>query len=427
MPTKKLRYLDNASTTPLDPRVLKAMLPYLTKNFGNPSNLYRLGLEAKRAVGTATQIIAKEIGCRPDELVYTSSATESDNMAIQGVAYANRDKGKRIIVSQIEHKGVLAVCEALRKEGFEIIELPVGTDALIDVQEFRKYLTNDTILVSLTSVDSETGTIQPITEIGKIIREFRLAQNPNGDWRYPIFHTDASQAAPHLEIKVDALNVDLMTFSAHKMHGPKGIGALYVRRGTPIRPLIYGGGQQGRLRSGTENVPGVVGFGEAMRLAAMYRGSENKRLAALRDRLEKGITKTIPKIVINGSRTHRLPNMLNVSFLDVEGEAMLLYLDEEGICINTGSACNSESLEPSYVLTALGSPYEFVHGSIRFSLGRTTTKEDIDFVLKKLPPIIERLRQISPLNLSVHQKSDMSTPKAFVGGKTPHFLRKKKK
>lgn len=398
-------------------------MPYLTHSFGNPANLYRLGLEAKRAVATATLKIANVLGCRPDELVYTSSATEADNLAIQGVARANKERGNRIIVSQIEHKGVLAVCEVLKKEGFEIIELPVGTDARVNLDELRKALSDKTILVSITSVDSETGTVQPIAEMGEIIREFRK----NTGRTLPYFHTDASQAAPHLDINVEKLGVDLVTLSAHKMHGPKGIGALYVRRGTSIQPLIYGGGLQGRLRSGTENVPGVVGFGEAMRLAASQRDKENKRLKKLRDQLEKGIVKNIPKIVINGSQEHRLASLLNVSFLDVEGEAMLLHLDEEGICINTGSACNSESLEPSYVLTALGSPYEFVHGSIRFSLGRTTTADDINFVLKKLPPIIKTLRQISPLNLTVDHKNEMSQPKAFVGGKTPHFLRKKKK
>ena len=311
--------------------------------------------------------------------------------------------------------------EILRKEGFEVVELPPGNDGLISIADLEEALTPQTILVSITSADSETGTLQPIIEIANLIKKFRLHNNSS----LPYFHTDASQSAGYIDTNVENLGVDMMTLSAHKIHGPKGIGGLYVRRGTNINPIIYGGGQQGRLRSGTENVPGIVGFAEAMRLNKEGKRKENARLKKMRDTLEKGIFKSIPKVVLNGHPTERLPNFLNVSILDVEGEAMLLYLDRLGIMINTGSACNSLSLEPSYVLSALGNPYEYVHGSIRFTLGSDNTMNDVKYVLKHLPPIIKILRDVSPLDLKMGQTAKMSDPRAFIGGQTPHFLRKK--
>jgi cysteine desulfurase len=430
MPKRTIRYFDYAATTPLDPAVLRAMKPYLTTQYGNPSNLYELGRTAKRAIREATDKIAAVLGCRPDEFVYTGSATESDNMAIQGVAKAHHEPGRRIIISALEHKGVMAVADHLRQEGFDVLELPVDEKSgLVSPAALAAALTPETILVSITAVDSETGTIQPIPELAAVIKKFReqSAQREGHSGSLPYFHTDASQAAPYRDVSVDTLGVDLMTLSAHKMYGPKGVGGLYVRRGTRIKPLIFGGGQQGKLRSGTENVPGIVGFGEAFRLCAEHRVAETARIKKLRDTLERGIFDRIPKVVLNGNKEQRLPNFCNVSILDIEGEAMLLFLDEAGIMVNTGSACNSESLEPSYVLTALGNPYEFVHGSIRFTLGRNSTMEDVTFILDRLPAIVTRLRGISPLNLSPDKRVHMSQPEAFVGGQTPHFLRKKQK
>lgn len=433
---KKQHYFDYAATTPLDPRVLKVMMPYFTEEFGNPSNLYEPGRNANRAIKDASETIAKILNCRPDEIVYTGSATEADNLALLGVARANKGKGNssgvaggasRVIVSQIEHKGILAVCEVLRKEGFDVVELSVGKDGLIDLKEFEKALTPETILVSITSADSETGTIQPISEISEIIKNFEIENSlkiENSKLKI-YFHTDASQSAAYLDLDVEKLGVDMMTIGAHKIYGPKGIGLLYVRKRTAINPIIYGGGQQSRLRSGTENVPAIVGFAKALELNAKNKKKEWVRIKKLRDALEKGIFKSIPKVLLNGHPKKRLPNFLNVSILDVEGEAMLLFLDDLGIMINTGSACNSQSLEPSYVLTALGNPYEYVHGSIRFTLGHGNNMGDIKYVLKHLPPIIKRLRDISPLELKLGQTAKMSDPKAFIGNQTPHFLRKK--
>jgi cysteine desulfurase len=397
--SKRLYYFDYAATTPLDPKIFSAMLPYFKEEFGNPSNLYELGRNASRAVTEATKTITGILGCRPDEFVYTGSATEADNLAILGVARALRQThGKqKIIVSQIEHKGILAVCETLEKEGFEIVRLPVFKNGLVDLVQLKKELNERTILVSITMTDSETGTIQPISEISKIIKDFRGGA-------FPYLHTDASQAAGYLDINVDKLGVDLMTLSAHKIYGPKGIGGLYVRRGTKISPIIYGGGQESGLRSGTENVPAIIGFAEALKLNNKNKKAEGARIKKLRDTLEKGIFKSIPKAVLNGHQKERLPNFLNISILDVEGEAMLLYLDKLGIMVATGSACNSQSLEPSYILKALGNPYEYVHGSIRFTLGKDNTMADVKYVLKHLPNVVKRLREISSLDLSLNRK-----------------------
>jgi cysteine desulfurase len=425
---KQTFYFDYAATTPLDPAVLRAMQPYFTKEFGNPANLYGFGRAARQAVSEASKKISAALGCAPSEFIFTGSATESDNMAIAGVARANRTNGVgenggagKIIVSNVEHKGILAVCEALREEGFEIVYLNVGRDGRVNPHDLERALDEKTILVSVTCADSETGTIQPIAELAAVIKKFRTR---NGA-ALPYFHTDASQAAVYLDLNVEKLGVDLMTLSAHKLYGPKGIGGLYVRRGVKIKPVIYGGGQQDRLRSGTENVPAIVGFGEAVALVQKHRKTETARVKKLRDALEKGIFKKIPKVVLNGHPIKRLPNFLNISILDIEGEALLLYLDELGIVVNTGSACNSQSLEPSYVLMALGNPYEYVHGSVRFTLGKGTTATAVNYVLKHLPEVVARLRKISPLNLKLGQKEAMSQPKAFIGNQTPHFLRKK--
>ncbi len=418
---RKNYYFDHAATTPLDERVLKKMMPYLTEKFGNSSNLYELSRNTGRVTAEATETIAKILSCRPDEFVFTGSATEADNLAVFGTVRANRGKGNRVIVSRIEHKGILAACDILEKEEFEIVRLPVLKNGLIDLNALKKELNEKTILVSVTAADSETGTLQPIGEIAKVIKIFRQKNKSS----LPYFHTDASQAAAHFDLNAEKLGVDLMTISAHKLGGPLGIGGLFVRRGTKIEPIIFGGGQN-KLRSGTENVPGIVGFAEALRLNHAGKKSENARVKKLRDALERGIFKTIPKVVLNGHPQKRLPNFLNISILDVEGEAMLLMLDEFGIMVGTGSACNSQSLEPSAVLTALGKPYEFVHGSLRFSLGRGNTMPDVKYVLKHLPKVVKKLRAISPLELSLEQKSAMSERTAFVGGQTPQFLKKKK-
>ncbi len=437
---KKIAYFDNASTTPLDPKVFDAMLPYFKENYGNPSNLYEIGRTAKKAILESTHKITQSLNCRDDEFVFTGSATEADNLAIAGIARANKKSGNQIIISNIEHKGINAICDVLIKEGFEVIKIPVNKNGLIKLDVLKEALTDKTILVSITMADSETGTLQQIKEIGKIIQTFRNRgkvnesinnqstntnkQTNSNNVTLPYFHSDASQASAYLEIDVNKLNLDLMTLSAHKLGGPKGIGGLYIRKRTNIQPIIYGGGQQGQLRSGTENVPGIVGFGKAVELNANNKKKERERTTKLRDRLEKELFKKIPKIMLNGHKTKRLPNFLNISILDIEGEAMLLHLDEAGIIINTGSACNAENLEPSYVLMALGNPYEFIHGSIRFTLGKTTTMNDVNHVIKYLPNIVKELRKISPLNLKLDQDAKMSNPKAFIGNKTPHFLRK---
>ncbi|MFH1170275.1 MAG: cysteine desulfurase family protein [Candidatus Vogelbacteria bacterium] len=416
---KRQVYFDNASTTPLHPRVLRTMMPYFTQDYGNPSNLYEIGRDAKKAIAVALAQIATALGCHSEEFIFTGSATEADNLALAGSARAHKSEGNRIIISALEHKGIMAVAEALGKEGFEVIKLPVDKNGLVSLDEVKKNLNDKTIIVSVTMADSETGTLQPISEIASLIKSFR------GNRSLPYFHTDASQAMTYTEINVEKLGVDLLTLSAHKLRGPKGIGGLFVQRGLKLEPIIYGGGQQGRLRSGTENVPAIVGFGQAVELNEEYKKKGSARVKKLRDDLQRGIFKSVSKVVLNGHPIKRLPNFLNLSILDVEGESLLLELDERGIMINTGSACNSESLEPSYVLMALGNPYEFIHGSVRFTLGAETTRSEVNYVLKYLPAIVERLRKISPLNLSLDEKRTMSDPRAFIGGQTPHFLRKK--
>jgi cysteine desulfurase len=417
MPMSKHQYyFDYAATTPLDPKVFSAMLPYLKEELGNPSNLYELGRNASRAITKSTKTITDILGCRPDEFVYTGSATEADNLAILGVARSRRASfgtravqrrplASKIIVSQIEHKGILAVCDALEKEGFEITRLPVLKNGLVDLEKLKKELNDRTILVSITMADSETGTIQPIAEISSIIKNFEIENSlkiVNSKLKIYL-HTDASQATKYLDINVDKLGVDMMTLSAHKIYGPKGIGGLYVRHGTKINPIIYGGGQQGQLRSGTENVPGIVGFAKALELNSKNKKVESAHIKKMRDTLEKGIFKLIPKVVLNGHPQKRLPNFLNISILDVEGEAMLLYLDSLGIMVSTGSACNSLSLEPSYILAALGNSYEHIHGSLRFTLGHGNTMVDVKYVLKHLPMVVKKLRDISSLDLSLNQ------------------------
>ncbi|MDI6820787.1 MAG: aminotransferase class V-fold PLP-dependent enzyme [Patescibacteria group bacterium] len=416
---KKFFYFDFASTTPIEKKyVFNAMKTYFSDEFGNSSSLYSLGRHAKIAIEKSLGQISDVLRCKQDEFVFTGSATEADNLAIAGVAMANKEKGHKIIVSNIEHKGILSICSVLKKQGFEILELKVKKNGLLNPKDLENLIDNKTILVSLTYVDSETGTIQPIKDLVGVVKRFRKEKKSN----FPYFHTDASQAALYLDVAVDNLGIDLMTISAHKMYGPKGIGGLYVRRGVNIKPIIYGGGQRGSLRSGTENIPGIVGFGEAFSLARKNQKKETIRIKKLRDKLEYGIFKKIPKVILNGHPTKRLPNFLNISILDIEGEALLLYLDKLGIMVSTGSACNSQNLEPSYILSALRRPYEFIHGSLRFSLGKCNEDFHINFVLKNLPTIVKKLRAISPLNLPLNINKKVSEPKAFIGGQTPHFF-----
>jgi len=382
-------FFDYAATTPLDPRVFKAMKPFFSEEFGNPGSIHGAGREAKEAIEKASAKIASILHCRPSEFIFTGSATEADNLAIFGTAKANEAGGNKIIVSAVEHKAVLAPCNALAEEGFETTKLKVDKSGLVNPADVAKLLDSKTILVSIIYADNETGTIQPIKEISKVIKKFRA----NNGSVLPYFHTDASQAVQYCNINVEKLGVDLMTISSHKLYGPKGIGGLCIKKETKIKPMIFGGGQQDNLRSGTENVPAIVGFAEALTLAEKNKQKECARVEKLRDELERGVFKLIPRVVLNGHPQKRLPNFLNVSIPGAEGEAVLLYLDQKGISASTGSACDSQSLEPSHVIMALGRPHEYAHGSLRFTLGKYTTRESVQYLLKHLPPIVEQLHK----------------------------------
>jgi len=379
-------YLDHAATTPTHPEVVEAMLPYFTDAFGNPSSIYSYGQEAKGAIEEARAKVADLIGARSDETVFTSGGTEADNFAIKGVAYANEGKGNHIITSAIEHHAVIETCKFLEKRGFLVTYLPVDEYGLVDPDDVKKAITDKTILISVMHANNEVGTIQPIAEIGKIAKEAGI-----------YFHTDAVQTAGHIPVSVNELGVDLLAMSAHKLYGPKGVGALYIRKGTRLVAFMHGGEQERRRRASTENVPGIVGFGRAAELAKQEMTEEAERLTHLRDKLIKGILEQIEHTRLNGHPLKRLPNNVNISVDFVEGESMLLNLDLEGICASTGSACSSASLEPSHVLLALGLSPEQAHGSLRFSLGKENTEEDMGRVLKVLPGIVAKLRAMSPL------------------------------
>ncbi len=379
-------YLDYAATTPTDPEVVKEMLPYFTDIFGNPSSIYAAAQEAKGAVEKARNRVARLIGARDEEIVFTSGGTEADNTALESVAFANESKGNHIITSAIEHHAVTETCEFLKKRGFKITYLKVDECGLVDPETLRKAITDKTILVSIMQANNEIGTIEPITELAAVARE-----------RGVYFHTDAVQAVGHIPVDVKELGVDMLSMSGHKLQGPKGVGALYIRKGTRIVPFMHGGGQEGRKRASTENVPGIVGFGYAAELASEQLDSEAVRLTELRDRLISGLQESIDHIQLNGHPRQRLPNNVNVSVDYVEGESMLLNLDLEGISASSGSACTSGSLEPSHVLLACGLPHEQAHGSLRLTLGKWTVEEDIDRVLDVLPGIVAKLRAMSPL------------------------------
>lgn len=379
-------YLDYAATTPLHPEVLKAMLPYLTEIYGNPSSVHSLGQEAKEALEQSRQKLANLIGARNEEIVFTSGGTEADNLAIKGVAFANRQKGDHIITSRIEHHAVIETCRWLEKEGFSVTYLPVDAHGTVSPDDVRRALTSRTILISIMHANNEIGTIEPIAEISKIAHEAEV-----------YLHTDAVQTVGHIPVNVNELGVHLLSLSAHKFYGPKGVGALYVRKGTKIASVLHGGGQEKGYRSGTENIAGIVGLGKAAELAKQEMVEEMPRLTALRDYLIDGILNNISDVRLNGHPVERLPNNVHISVAYVEGEAMLLSLDLAGICVSTGSACSSVRLEPSHVLTALGLTPTQAHGSIRFTLGKWTTKADIDTVLHVFPQVVSKLRALSPL------------------------------
>jgi len=380
-------YLDYAATTPVDPAVLEAMLPYFSEQFGNPSSLHAFGQQARAAMENAREGIAAFLGAKPAEIVFTSGGTESNNFAIKGVAYARRKKGDHIITTGIEHHAVTEPCHFLEKEeGFSVTILPVDKDGLVDPEDVKKAITDKTVLISVMHANNEIGTIQPIAEIGRIARD-----------RGVYFHTDAVQTLGHLPYTVDDLNVDLLSASAHKLYGPKGVGLLYIRQGTRIQPFMHGGDQENKRRASTHNVPGIVGFGKAVELAKASLQQEMADLTELRDKLIAGILDRINRTRLNGHPTRRLPNNVNISIEYVEGEGMLLSLDLMGIACSTGSACSSSSLEPSHVLTGIGLSHEVAHGSLRFSFGRYTTGGDVDEVLEVLPQVVKKLRAMSPM------------------------------
>jgi cysteine desulfurase len=384
-PMEIRRYFDYNATTPVDPRVAEAMQPYLFGTFHNPSSFYRAAGEANAVVEDARDKVAKLIGADPREIIFTGGGTESDNLAIQGVASKLKYKGNHIITSAIEHPAVLKTCEFLEKHGYEITQLPVNAIGLVDPEELRKRIKETTILVSIMHANNEIGTLQPLKELVAVAHEKEI-----------LFHTDAVQSTGKIPVDVKDLGVDMLTFSSHKIYGPKGIGVLYKRRGLRIDPLIFGGGHESGMRAGTENVPGIVGLGKAAELALAEMAAEEKKLRPLRDKLQKAIVESIPEVMVNGDTDQRLYNTLNVSIKYIEGESILAMLDGEEFCLSSGSACSSKSLDPSHVLLAIGLKHEDAHGSLRISLGKFNSEQDADDLLTALPPIVERLRQISP-------------------------------
>jgi len=379
-------YLDNAATTPVDKRVLEAMLPYYSDVFGNPSSLHSHGQEAKKAIEEAREKVAKALGADSEEIYFTSGGSESDNWALKGVAYALKEKGNHIITTEIEHHAVLHTCRYLEKEGFKVTYLPVDEYGLVKPEDLKKAITDKTILVSIMFANNEIGTIEPIEELVKIAHEKNI-----------YFHTDAVQAVGNVPIDVKKLDVDLLSLSAHKIYGPKGVGALYIKKGVKIHSLIQGGTQEKNRRAGTENVPGIVGLGEAIELITKNLDSHINKLTFLRDKLINGILEKIPYTRLNGHPTKRLPGNVNVSFEFIDGESLILNLDMAGICASSGSACTSGSLEPSHVLLAIGLSKELARGSLRLTIGKDNTEEDIDKVLEALPQIVKRLRSISQI------------------------------
>jgi cysteine desulfurase len=392
MPPLRRVYLDHSATTPADERVVAAMLPFLTEKFGNASSVHFYGQEARAAVDRARREVARLINARPNDIIFTSGGTEANNLAIRGVAEMFEESKGHIVTSQIEHSAVRGVCDRLERGGWEITRLPVTEDGIVRAEEVEAAIKPETVLISVMLANNEIGTIQPVAEIGQIVRD----RQANGQ-RHLYFHTDAVQAAGRIEVDVEALNCDLLTLAAHKMYAPKGIGALYARRGVRFLPQQTGGHQERERRAGTESVASIVAFGEAARLAREELQERAEHVRRLRDRFEEEIAARIPDIVFNGHRSLRLPHISNVSFRFIEGEGLLINLDMQGIAVSTGSACSSGSIEPSPVIRALGRNTELARGSIRFSLGKDTSAEDVDYVLQILPPAVENLRRLSPL------------------------------
>lgn len=378
--------MDNAATTPVREEVVEAMRPYFSSRFGNPSSIYRIARESRDVIETSRETVAKAIGADADEIFFTSGGTESDNWALQGVARANAKKGSHIITSAIEHHAILHTTRHLEKQGFSVTYLPVDNEGRLDPGKVEDAVTDTTTLVSIMTANNEIGTIQQVQKIGSIAHDHGIP-----------FHTDAVQAAGHIPLSVHDDAIDLLSLSAHKFNGPKGMGVLYVRNGTKIDNLLFGGGQEKKRRAGTENLPGIVGLATALDIAVRDQEKEIEEITILRDRLIAGLLETVPYSRLNGHPTERLPGNVNISFEFVEGESILLLLDQEGICASTGSACSSGSLDPSHVLLAIGLPHELAHGSLRLTLGHGNTKEDVDTVLEAVPRIVGKLRNISPL------------------------------
>ena len=383
---ERLIYLDNAATTKTAPEVVEAMLPYFTEHFGNPSSVYGFAAANKEVITRQREIIADTLGAKSNEIYFTAGGRESDNWALIATAEAYASKGKHLITSKIEHHAILHTCEYLEKKGFEVTYLDVDENGIVDLEQLKSAIREDTILISIMYANNEIGTIQPIREIGAIAHEHGI-----------LFHTDAVQAFGQVPINVDEDQIDMLSASGHKLNGPKGIGFLYIRKGVKIRSFIHGGAQERRRRAGTENVPGIVGFGKAVERAVSTMEARTKKERELRDYLIERIEKEIPYCRLNGDRTKRLPNNVNFSFRFIEGESLLIMLDMKGICASSGSACTSGSLDPSHVLLAIGLPHEIAHGSLRMTLSEETTKEDLDYVVENLKEIVSNLRSMSPL------------------------------
>lgn len=383
---KKLIYLDNAATTKTAPEVVEAMLPYFTEYYGNPSSIYELAGESKKAINEGREKIANVLGAKTNEIYFTAGGSEADNWALKATFEAYKDKGNHIITTKIEHHAILHTCEWLEKQGAKVTYLDVDENGIIRLEDLEKAITPETILISIMTANNEIGSIQPIKEIGMIAKEHGI-----------LFHTDAVQAFGQLPIHVDECNIDMLSSSAHKINGPKGIGFLYIRKGVKIRSLIHGGAQERKRRAGTENVPGIVGYGVAAERAARTMEERTAKEREVRDYLIQKIEAEIPYCRLNGHRTLRLPNNVNFSFQFIEGESLLIMLDMEGISASSGSACTSGSLDPSHVLLAIGLPHEIAHGSLRMTISEETTKEDVDFVVEKIKEIVARLRSMSPL------------------------------
>jgi len=378
--------MDHSATTPVAPEVLAAMLPYFSEKFGNASSLHQSGREAREALEDSRTKVASLLGANAEEVIFTSGGTESDNLALKGIARKNRKTGKHIITTQIEHPAILETCHQLEKEGFELTYLPVNRDGLVEISTLEAAIRPDTILISVMHANNEVGTIQPLEEIGRLAAEKDI-----------YLHTDAVQSVGKIPVDVDELGLDLLSLSAHKLYGPKGVGALYIRKGTKIESIIQGGGHERRLRSGTENVSGIVGLARAAELAGETMAAEAERLAGLRDRLAEQVLGRVKESWINGSMKRRLPGNLNFGFKYVEGESLLLFLDSKGICVSTGSACSSHKLEPSHVLMSLGLKPEECHGSLRITLGMSNTPDEVDYVAESIVEAVERFRGISAL------------------------------